>query len=367
MKLYRPVGLKELELIFGSGMKTFPPRLPEQPIFYPVLNQPYAEQIARDWNAKGTEAGFVLEFEVDQEYLARFERRVVGGKEHEELWVPAEELEEFNGHICGLIRVVNAFKGGKCDIDLDFDTLLPKAWTDPLEKLAALEHEQWSSWTRHLLENQSEENLARWRRQVETPYLELTEDEKESDRIWAKKALNILEASPKNDSDVLYEGRFLRVKKNKTWEYVERRKTSGIVAILAVTSQNRLLLVEQFRPPLGKRVIEIPAGLAGDIDGSEHEELAEAARRELLEETGYEAATMRYLTEGPASAGLSTEIITFFEAHDLKRVTAGGGDGGENIQVHEVQLSDLESWLETKRKEGCLVDYKIYTALYFHR
>lgn len=170
-----------------------------------------------------------------------------------------------------------------------------------------------------------------------------------------------------SDAEILCEGRFLRLRRNKTWEYVERRNASGIVAILAVTPENKLLLVEQFRPPLAKRVIEIPAGLAGDIQGSEHEELAEAARRELLEETGYEAGSMCYLTEGPASAGLSTEVVTFLEARDLKRTAAGGGDAGEAIQVHEVPLNILEAWLDGKRREGCLVDYKIYAALYFHR
>jgi hypothetical protein len=126
--LYRPVGLKELELIFQSGMKAFPPRLPEQPIFYPVLNQGYAAQIAREWNAKGSNAGFVLEFEVDAGYASRFERQVVGGREHEEFWVPAEELAEFNSHILGEIRILEAFKGEQCHVQWDATTLLPLEW-----------------------------------------------------------------------------------------------------------------------------------------------------------------------------------------------------------------------------------------------
>src|SRR5436190_21784999 len=90
--------------------------------------------------------------------------------------------------------------------------------------------------------------------------------------------------------EVLYEGKFRRYVRRGGWEYVARRNVTGIVGIIAVTDDGKLVLVEQFRPPVGKNVIEIPAGLAGDVAGSEHEALAEAARRELLEETGYEAS-----------------------------------------------------------------------------
>lgn len=100
MRLYRPVGIHELALLFDAEMAAFPPRLPEQPIFYPVLNAPYAIQIARDWNAKGEHrAGYVTEFDVDDTYASRFERHIVGARQHEELWIPAEELGEFNWHI----------------------------------------------------------------------------------------------------------------------------------------------------------------------------------------------------------------------------------------------------------------------------
>ena len=96
--LYRPVGQFELDLIAGSGYKQFPPRLPEQPIFYPVLNRAYAEQIARDWNTRDERSGFVgyvLEFDVDADYLNGFEVKKVGGSQHLEYWIPAEQLEEF--------------------------------------------------------------------------------------------------------------------------------------------------------------------------------------------------------------------------------------------------------------------------------
>jgi hypothetical protein len=114
--LYRPVGLAELELICASGMKRFPPRLPEQPIFYPVLSREYAQQIAKQWNTKDsagqpTQAGFVTAFDLPTECLERYEERTVGSSLHRELWVPAEELDAFNNEIRGRIRVVDVFYG----------------------------------------------------------------------------------------------------------------------------------------------------------------------------------------------------------------------------------------------------------------
>ena len=112
--LYRPVGQKELDLIAASGYRAFPPRLPDQPIFYPVLNREYAEQIARDWNTKDERSGFlgyVLEFDVDADYLSRFEIKKVGASGHLEYWIPAEGLQEFNRHIQGSIRIIAKFAG----------------------------------------------------------------------------------------------------------------------------------------------------------------------------------------------------------------------------------------------------------------
>jgi len=107
--LYRPVGPKELALIRDSGWKAFPPRLPEQPIFYPVTNEDYAIQIARDWNVKASGSGFVTRFEVDADYAAQFPKRIVGTRVHEELWVPADELSVFNSKIVGKIKVTHEF------------------------------------------------------------------------------------------------------------------------------------------------------------------------------------------------------------------------------------------------------------------
>ena len=111
--LYRPVGQKELDLIQASGFSAFPPRLPEQPIFYPVLNEEYAIQIARDWNAKHNQdkVGYVTRFYVRREYLKRYEIQTVGGSVHQEYWIPAEDLEEFNRNLVGKIEVVGEFRG----------------------------------------------------------------------------------------------------------------------------------------------------------------------------------------------------------------------------------------------------------------
>jgi 8-oxo-dGTP pyrophosphatase MutT (NUDIX family) len=108
--LYRPVGPKELALIRESGFRAFPPRLPEQPIFYPVLNEAYAVQIARDWNVRESGAGYVTRFQVPAALLTRYQRQVVGAARHEELWVPAAELEEFNRQIRGPIEVIAEFR-----------------------------------------------------------------------------------------------------------------------------------------------------------------------------------------------------------------------------------------------------------------
>jgi hypothetical protein len=108
--LYRPVGPLELDLIKASGWKKFPPRLSEQPIFYPVLNEEYAIQIARDWNVPASGSGFVTRFSVLKKFVEKFDVQNVGGQIHNELWVPAEQLEEFNENIIGDIEVTKEFR-----------------------------------------------------------------------------------------------------------------------------------------------------------------------------------------------------------------------------------------------------------------
>lgn len=107
--MYRPTGPKELQLVRESGFRRWPPRLPDQPIFYPVTNEAYAVQIARDWNVAASGQGFVTRFQVRADYMARFKVETVGGPGHTEWWVPAEALEEFNDNIVGLIEVIRQF------------------------------------------------------------------------------------------------------------------------------------------------------------------------------------------------------------------------------------------------------------------
>lgn len=127
MLLYRPVGLKELELIAKSGFTAFPPRLLEQPIFYPVLNFEYAEKIAKNWNTQtNTFAGFVSKLEVKDEYLANFEIHTVGSNICQELWIPAAELAEFNLHILGKITIESAYYGEEFQGAIDPITNLPE-------------------------------------------------------------------------------------------------------------------------------------------------------------------------------------------------------------------------------------------------
>lgn len=107
--LFRPVGPKELALIQASAYRAFPPRLPEQPIFYPVLNEAYATQIARDWNVKASGSGYVTRFAVQAAFLRRYTVQTVGNRTHQEYWIPAEDLAEFNQHLVGPIEVIAEF------------------------------------------------------------------------------------------------------------------------------------------------------------------------------------------------------------------------------------------------------------------
>ena len=161
-----------------------------------------------------------------------------------------------------------------------------------------------------------------------------------------------------------YEGKFKRFVSENGWEFAERIHFCGVVAILPVTEDRKIILVEQYRPPVGKRVIEFPAGMADGANGHESESLEEAARRELLEETGFEAREMVRCVSGPTAAASSPDIMTIFLARGLKKVAEGGGDATESIIVHEVLLSEVERWLSQKEKEGLAIDPKIYAGLY---
>ena len=155
-------------------------------------------------------------------------------------------------------------------------------------------------------------------------------------------------------------GKWLELVRDGRWEFVRRVNVSGVVAMIPITDTGEVVLVEQFRPALGKSCIEIPAGLVGDVAADE-DPLA-AARRELEEETGFEGTSWTHLIEGAASGGLTTELIQFYLVRGLKRVGPGGGDDSENIKVHVVPLADLHGWLQAKAKAGFAIDAKVYIA-----
>lgn len=163
--------------------------------------------------------------------------------------------------------------------------------------------------------------------------------------------------------EVLAEGRFARLVRKNNWEYVTRKNISGIVLLVPLTDAGELVLVEQFRPPVNTRVLELPAGLAGDLPGAPDEAMEQAAQRELEEETGYRAGRLTLVTKGPPSPGLCSEIIHVFLATDLQRVGAGGGDHSEDIVVHHVPLSALDAWLAGKT--DVMVDPKVFMGAWF--
>ncbi|MBZ0114721.1 MAG: NUDIX hydrolase [Thermoanaerobaculia bacterium] len=166
---------------------------------------------------------------------------------------------------------------------------------------------------------------------------------------------------------VLGQGRFLRLIERNGWEMVERPGVEAVVAVVACTPDDELVLVEQYREPLAARVIELPAGLVGDDPGQDGESLETAARRELLEETGFYAERFERLTSGPPSAGQSSEIVTLLKADGVVRTHSGGGVGNEAIETHLVPRSSVERWLEVRRRGGRWIDPKIWMALYFLR
>jgi ADP-ribose pyrophosphatase len=162
---------------------------------------------------------------------------------------------------------------------------------------------------------------------------------------------------------ILVETPFLRCIDRDGWFFAERPHIDGVVAVVPVTSDRRLILVEQPRVPVGARVIELPAGLSGDEAGSRGEGLESAARRELIEETGYRAGGMELLGRCPTSPGMVTEVLHFFLATDLERVGDGGGVEGEQIRVHEVPLDQLGPWLRRQEADGRLLSATLFAGL----
>ena len=166
-----------------------------------------------------------------------------------------------------------------------------------------------------------------------------------------------------NLKQTLYEGDWLRLVRIDHWESCERTHGQGMaVIIIAVTPADEVLFVEQFRVPLGARTIEMPAGLVGD-DHAE-DTLVDAARRELVEETGWSPGRVEVLLTGPTSSGMSNERIAFVRARDLVRVGDGGGVDDENIVVHAVPRAQAPAWLMRKRAEGYELDLKLWAGLW---
>lgn len=168
-----------------------------------------------------------------------------------------------------------------------------------------------------------------------------------------------------DETEVLFNGRWLRLCKRGHWEYAERTNPGGAVILIACTPEDKVIFVEQWREALRCKAIELPAGLVGDEPGNGEEHLLEAARRELLEETGYRCGRLEHYLTGPSSAGMSTETVAVVHAFDLVREHAGGGVAGENITVHEVPRSEAGRWLLHKAAEGYAVDPKAFAGLYF--
>lgn len=168
-----------------------------------------------------------------------------------------------------------------------------------------------------------------------------------------------------DDELTIGEGRFLRLASIGGWEYAERLGATGVVAVLALTPQDELILTQQYRPPVRGSVIDLPAGLAGDACGAHYEAFSTAARRELEEETGFTTASLRLLARLPTSPGLTSETVNLFLAEDVSRIGPGGGDDSEAITVHLVPRRRIASWLDEQTASGLFVDPKVYAALWW--
>lgn len=162
--------------------------------------------------------------------------------------------------------------------------------------------------------------------------------------------------------EVQWAGRYIIAKTRGRWEYVSRNRNIKAAVILAI-EDGHVILVEQFRVPLGRPCIELPAGLIGDEAGAEDENPADAAARELEEETGYRPGRIESLGEFHSSPGMVTEAFTLFRAHDLEKVSEGGGVEGEGITVHRVALTEIESFLAHKRAAGYAIDVRMLLLL----
>jgi ADP-ribose pyrophosphatase len=163
---------------------------------------------------------------------------------------------------------------------------------------------------------------------------------------------------------LLWAGRHLSILSRGQWEYAARNTRRPAVGIVAVTPQRRVVLVEQFRPPANDNLIELPAGLAGDEPGAEHEPLLATAQRELLEETGYRSERWTELGSGFSSPGLTDERVVLFLAEDARKVAEGGGNASEGITIHEVPLDQIHAWLAERASR---LDMNLFAGLFLAR
>lgn len=161
----------------------------------------------------------------------------------------------------------------------------------------------------------------------------------------------------------VWEGKYIVAKVRGQWEYVGRARGIRAAVILAVDAERHVILVEQYRVPLGRACIELPAGLIGDDEGAAGEDATSAAARELEEETGYRAGRMEVIGEFWSSPGMVSESYTLLRAHDLVRVGPGGGVPGEDITVHRVALDDLPAFIAERRARGDAIDGKMLLVL----
>lgn len=162
----------------------------------------------------------------------------------------------------------------------------------------------------------------------------------------------------------LYRGKHLELVGSGHWEYATRTVASSAVGIVAITTDLQVVFVEQHRIPVGQSVIEIPAGLVGDTPGLADEPLLVAAKRELLEETGYETESWSLLASGYSSPGLTDESVTLFLATNARKTAAGGGDDSESIDVHTISLGEVDQWLDDKLAVGYPIDFKVFAGLH---
>jgi len=160
-----------------------------------------------------------------------------------------------------------------------------------------------------------------------------------------------------------FEGRYLSLREVEDWEFATRPNATSVVGILAMTAKREVVLIEQYRRPTQSRVLEICAGLVGDEPEYAGEPLAETARRELLEETGYVSEEMILLLSSPTSAGMTDEMTHLFFAGNATKSGPGGGVDGEDIVTHLVPFDELADFLEQALAKGLLVDFKIHAAL----